>query len=130
DISDELAARRWRPFHSPAELPAQTKVLADGRQISPHDPLLPVLLAVPVAIGGWAGAKVALAIMAGVLAALLAWVAHRRFALPFPFAVAGVAVFSLAPPLAMYGTQVYPEVPAALAVTAAVAFLTGDLAPW
>ncbi|GIU88970.1 MAG: hypothetical protein KatS3mg010_0069 [Acidimicrobiia bacterium] len=35
--------------------------------------------------------------------------------------------FAAAAPLAFYGTQVYPEVPAALAVTLAVAALTGPL---
>src|SRR6187431_3263530 len=44
DIADELAAQRWRDFHE-AELPVQTEPLADGREVSPHDPLLPVLLA-------------------------------------------------------------------------------------
>ena len=38
-----------------------------------------------------------------------------------------VLAYSLAAPLAMYGTQVYPELPAALAVTVAVAALTGPL---
>ena len=130
DISDELAAERWRPFHSPAPLPTQTKVLADGRQISPHDPLLPLLLAIPVALGGWVGVKLALAAMAGVLAALLTWTAHRRFGVPFGFALAGVAVFALSPPLAVYGTQVYPEVPAALAVATVIAILTGERRRW
>ena len=41
---------RWRDFHD-AELPVQTEVLADGRQVSPHDPLLPLLLAVPMGAG-------------------------------------------------------------------------------
>jgi hypothetical protein len=130
DISDELAAKRWKPFHSPANLPVQTKVLSWGRQISPHDPLLPLLLAVPVALGGWVGAKLALAAMAGGLAALLVWIAHRRFGVPFAFAVAGVAVFALAPPLAVYGTQVYPEIPAALVVAAAIAIVTGERRRW
>jgi hypothetical protein len=95
--------------------------------VSPHDPLLPLLLAAPVALGGWVGAKLALAAMAGVLAAAMAWVAVRRFAVSAPLAVAVVAAFSAAAPLAAYGTQVYPELPAALAVTAAIAALTGPL---
>jgi hypothetical protein len=124
DISDELTAERWRDFHAPAALPVQTKVLDGGRQVSPHDPLLPVVLAIPVALGGWVGAKVALAALAGALAALLAWIAHRRLGVPFWLAVAGTAVFGLSPPLAVYGTQVYPELPAALVVAGAVAVLT------
>src|SRR4030095_243713 len=56
DISDELAQRRWGAF-ADVEPPVQTQVLGDGRQISPHDPLLPALLAVPVARGGWVGGQ-------------------------------------------------------------------------
>ncbi len=62
DIADELAAERWRDFHE-AQLPVQTEPLeptAGG--VSPHDPLLPVLLAVPVGLAGWAGAKATLAV--------------------------------------------------------------------
>src|SRR5688572_86577 len=54
DITDELAAKRWRVFHE-AQLPAQTKPLDNGRHVSPHDPLLPLLLAVPMGLGGWVG---------------------------------------------------------------------------
>jgi hypothetical protein len=39
-----------------------------------------------------------------------------------------VLAFACASPLAMYGTQVYPELPAALAVAVAIAALTGPLA--
>src|SRR5215207_3922212 len=74
DVSDELAERRYREFFT-ADLPVQTSELADGRQLSPHDPLLPLLLAVPVGLAGWVGAKVALSLLAGGMAALLVWVA-------------------------------------------------------
>jgi hypothetical protein len=129
DISDELRDERWRAFHSPARLPVQTKVLDGGRQVSPHDPLLPLLLAVPVALGGWMGAKAALALMAGALAALVAWTAWRRFRVPFGLAVGGTALFAMSPPLAMYATQVYPELPAALVVAGCVAVLTAPRPP-
>jgi len=77
--------------------------------------------------GGWLAAKLALAVMAGALAAALVWIAVRRFAVPVGVAVLAVLTFSLAAPLAFYGTQVYPELPAALAVTAAIGALTGPL---
>src|SRR3712207_9364480 len=60
DIADELADGRWRPFHA-LPLPTQTEPLADGRRLSPHNPLLPLLLAGPVAAGGWVVAKPAMA---------------------------------------------------------------------
>jgi hypothetical protein len=126
DIADELREERWRAFHA-APLPEQTKPLADGRRVSPHDPLLPVVLAVPMELGGWAAAKATLAALAGALAAALVWVAHRRFDVPLAVAVPVVLAFSLSAPLAAYGTQVYPELPAALAVTLAIAALTGPL---
>jgi hypothetical protein len=123
DIADELAQARWRPFHA-LPLPEQTEALADGRRLSPHDPLLPLLLAGPVVAGGWVGAKLAMATMAGLLASLLLWTAARRFDVPLPTATLAGAVFALSPPLAVYGSQLYPELPAALATLAAVAALT------
>ncbi|MGV9308897.1 hypothetical protein ACWDLG_36470 [Nonomuraea sp. NPDC003727] len=123
DISDELAACRWVPWGGEV-LPVQTEVLEDGRQISPHDPLLPVLLAVPMGLGGWVAAKVTLALMAGALAALTLWTAVRRFGVPYRPATAGVALAFASAPFAVYGQQVYPELPAALATVAAVAILT------
>jgi hypothetical protein len=127
DISNQLAAHAERPFHE-AELPVQTEVLAGGRQVSPHDPLLPVLLAVPMGLGGWVAAKAALAVVAGVLAALTAWLAKARWQVPLPIAAAVGVVAASTPPLVVYGQQVYPELTAALAVVIAVAALTGRLA--
>jgi hypothetical protein len=126
DIGDELAAQRWRDFHE-APLPVQTEPLADGREVSPHDPLLAVLLAAPVGLFGWAGAKATLAVLAGALAALLAWTASRRFGVPIRTAAVVAGAFAVGMPLSSYGGQVYPELPAALAVTAAVAAVTGPL---
>ena len=124
DIADELADGRWRDFHE-ATLPEQTAPLPDGSRLSPHDPLLPLVLAVPVGLGGWLGAKLALAALAGVLAALLVWTAVRRFGVRLRPAALVVVAFGVTPPLVAYGTQVYPELPAALLVTVAVAALTG-----
>jgi hypothetical protein len=126
DISDEIHERAYTPFHG-VELDPQTEPDADGREISPHDPLLPVLLAIPMGIGGWAAAKATLALVAGLLAALLLWVAVERFGVGRRAATVVVLAFALSAPLTAYGTQVYPELPAALAVTVAIAALTGPL---
>ncbi|WP_068926647.1 hypothetical protein [Planobispora rosea] len=125
DITDELERRRWTPWAGTEALPVQTEVLADGTQISPHDPLLPIILAVPMGLGGWVAAKAALALMAGALAALTLWTAVRRFAVPRRLATGGVLLASASAPLAVYGQQVYPELPAALAAVAALAIVTG-----
>ncbi|MGQ0776947.1 MAG: hypothetical protein ACT4NY_21435 [Pseudonocardiales bacterium] len=124
DISDELTEQSWRDFTDVAP-PVETVVLADGRQVSPHDPLLPLLLAAPVAVGGWVAAKLTLALLAGALAAATVWTAVRRFAVPLPLATSGVAVAAASAPLAVYGQQLYPELPAALACLLGVAAVTG-----
>jgi hypothetical protein len=125
DIADERAQQRWRAL-ADQEPPVQTELLTGGRRISPHDPLLPALLAVPVGLAGWVGGKLMLALLAGALAALTLWLAVRRFGVPSRLATAGVAVAAGSAPLAVYGQQLYPELPAALATLAGVAALTGQ----
>jgi hypothetical protein len=133
DIADERESRVWRDFHE-ADLPEQSLLQPDGSRLSPHNPLLPVLLSVPVAVGtaagvpGWVAAKAGLAVLAAALAALLVWTAVRRFDVPALPAVAVVAAFGASPPLSVYATQLYPELPAALAVAVAVAALTAPRA--
>lgn len=124
DIADELADERYRDFHE-AELPQQTLALDDGSRISPHDPLLPLLLAAPMGVAGWVGAKAALAVMSGVLAALTVWTARQKLDVSSRTAYITAAVFALAPPLAVYSTQVYPAVPAALALLAGFSAILG-----
>jgi hypothetical protein len=125
-IDDELAEQRYRPFHE-VTLPVQTEPLGNGHAVSPHDPLLPAILAVPMGVGGWAWAKATLAVLAGVLAGLLTWVAHKRFAVPLGSAALVVLVFGMTSPLSAYATQVYPELPAALAVTVAIGWMHRNL---
>jgi len=126
DIADELDTQAWRPFHE-SELPQQTRLLLDGRRVSPHDPLLALLLVPGVVVASWVGAKLTLALLAGVLAGLSTWTAVRRLEVGVPVAAGVVGVFALSAPLAVYGNQLYPELPAALAVTVAIAALSGRL---
>lgn len=126
DVSDEVAAERYRPFHEIGLL-QQALVREDGTQVVPHDPLLPLLLAPAVGVAGWIGGKFLLALLAAALAASTCWLAVRRFRVPVPAAAAVTGVFAASAPLAVYGQQVYPELPAALAVTTAATALTGPL---
>lgn len=124
DIANQRYSGAYRDFHE-VLLPVQTLLQPDGSRISPHGPLLPMYLAFPMRIGGWVGAKVALAALAGILAGLLFWVAVARFGVR-PRVAAGVTVvLALSPPLALYATQVYPEIAAALMVTVAIAAFSG-----
>src|SRR4051794_28493433 len=129
DIGPGLRAQTWRAYHHDVALPRPTAARPPGQRLSPHAPLLPVVLALPMRVGGWAGAKAAMAVLAGLLAALMTWTAVRRFAVPVRVAAIVVGGFGVVPPLVSYGTQIYPELPAALAVTVAVAALTGPVRP-
>ena len=63
DISDELAEERYLPFH---EIPLNQQTIdlnEDGQRISPHDPLLPLVLSIPMGIGGWVAAKITLSLI-------------------------------------------------------------------
>lgn len=120
DISDERAQGRAEAFYDGA-LPVQTSVLDGGARISPHDPLLPLLLAPAVGLGGWVAAKIMVSVMAGLLASTLAWVLGSRWGLPPAMAAVVAAVAGVSAPLSVYGNQVYPELPAALVVVVAIA---------
>lgn len=129
NVANQYADDAYRPFHSPSLRP-QGRTLADGRVVEPHDPLLPALLAGPVALGGWRGAKAAMAALAGAAAALVAFTLTRHLGAP-PLG-AGLVVIALlgTAPFAVYGSQIYPEVPAALAVAAALLAACGPPTPW
>ena len=127
DISDEIDERRFEPYHE-INLNVQTIDLDDsGRRISPHDPLLPALLALPMRLGGWVAAKAALAALAAAAAAATLWLAVRRFGVGVGVGGLVVGAFYAAPPLVGYATQVYPEMPAALCVALGLAAVTGPL---
>ncbi len=119
DISNQRAQGTAREFYD-AALPVQTAVLPGGERISPHDPLLPLLLAPAVGVGGYVGAKVMMALMAGLLGAATTWAIGSRCEVSPLLAGAVVAVAGPSAPLAIYGNQVYPELPAALVVVIAV----------
>ncbi|MEM9654255.1 MAG: hypothetical protein AAGA65_19335 [Actinomycetota bacterium] len=126
DVSDELAEERFLPFHE-IGLNTQTIDLNDeGRRVSPHDPLLPLLLAIPMRIGGWAGAKLALAVIGAAVAALTLRLAVNRLEAPLLPATVVVGGFAVAPPFSAYGIQVYPAMPAALCVLIGALAITSD----
>lgn len=130
DIANQLAAGAYRPFHEVDINPQTVPLDRTGREVSPHDPLLAVLLAGPMALGGWVVAKIALAGVAAATAGATVWFAVHRMTVPpavaGPVVVAGFAGL----PLAGYGTQVYPEMPAALTVVAGVSAVTAPRLSW
>ncbi len=128
DISDQIASGSYRTYHE-VPLSPQSRPQADGRQVSPHDPLLPLLLALPMGVGGWVGAKLAMVAAAVATAVVTVWVVVRRFDQPPRVAVIVVGAGFASLPLAPYGSQVYPEMWAALALILALACLPTASAP-
>lgn len=80
-----------------------------------------------MAAGGWVAAKAALAVIAALTAMSTLWLAVRRLGVGLGVATGVVAAFFATPPLVAYGTQVYPEMPAALCVTLGLAAASGPL---
>ncbi len=103
------------------------QVTEAGKWRPTHMVGLPVLLAVPWALGGRVGAGLTMAIVSAAtvgLTYLLAWqiTGQRRLAL------LSALTLAIVPPFSVYATMLYPEVPGALlAVTALVAlYQAGD----
>lgn len=122
DVSNQYGAAAYRPFR-PLGLTPQGRPGPGGRTVEPHDPLLPAVLALPTALGGWRAAKAALAVLAAAAAAVVAVTLART--LPARRSAVTVALLLGTAPFAVYGSQVYPEVPAALAVAVGLLALRG-----
>ena len=69
DVYDEFLHRDYAPFDGLILRPRAAPT-RDGQLIEPHDPLLPVLLAVPTGLGSWVAAELTLCLIAAALAAL------------------------------------------------------------
>ena len=76
-------------------------------------------------LGGWLASKIALAVLAALTAVVTLWVAVRRYNVSANIATAVTAVLFASPPMTSYATQIYPEMPAALALITSIAIITG-----
>lgn len=136
DVSDEIDERLYLSFHELALNPQTTPVDADGRRFSPHDPLLPAILAPAmsfapnqpgeedVGLQGWVAARLTLLVIAAFTAAATTWLVMTRGKVRPAIAVAVVTLGFGGVPLAPYATQVYPEMSAALLAVVGVIALT------
>lgn len=125
DVRAAFAQQLFDAFYQHNLFP-QAAPRPDGRVLEPHSPLLPALLAVPMVIGGWVAAKLVMTWLAGLLAGLMVWTAVRRFDTPVLTSAVTIGALAISAPMIVYGNQIYPELPAALAVTIAVAAVTTD----
>src|SRR4051794_4228717 len=112
DLRDEYARRAYREFYPYALTPHGS--LTNGRANEPHGVGFPLLIAPAFAIAGAKGVEVFLAMIAAV-AIVLAYLLARRV-VPDPWALGATLAVGLSPPLLVYSTAVYPEIPAAAAL--------------
>ena len=101
----------------------QNELYAPGRPLF-HSPVLGLVLLPGFAAAGRAGALLLLAVMGGAFAALIA---RRARALGLGETKTGLLVLMLAVsyPLATFATQIWPELPGALAVAALLVLVSG-----
>ncbi|MFL6291525.1 MAG: hypothetical protein ACJ759_11580 [Thermoanaerobaculia bacterium] len=126
DLTDNYARQDWRSFMDRAIEPQPgDPVGPEGELYSRHNEALPLALAPAYRLGGKTGA---LAMMAAFTAAL-AWATLRLARRYFPDhpgeALAAWALFAFTPPLLLYSSQVWVEVPATLLLVVALDRILG-----
>ena len=124
DLRNQYDARSYEAFFDhPDSLWKQSQPSRDGRLLSPHNPGLSVLVAPGFALGGLAGAQAQLMLIAATTMALAFVLAARltgRRVVSW-LAALGVGLSAVA---FVHSTEVYPEIPAALALTLSLLVVT------
>jgi hypothetical protein len=115
DLRDEYARREYRSFYS-GTLRTNGRVVA-GRLVEPQPPGVSVLLAPAYALGGSPATELVIAALAALAFVFAAALAHRL--VPEPWATAAPLACALSPPALGAATEIYPDVPAAAALTGA-----------
>jgi hypothetical protein len=102
----------------------QNQLYATGRPLF-HSPVLAIILLPGYVVAGRSGALVLLALMGAVLSVLIA---RRARELGLRETAVGLVVLALAItyPMAIFATQIWPELPGALAVAAVLVLVSGS----
>ena len=116
DLADEYRDHEYADFYA-GRLHAVDRPGRDTRP-EPAETGLALLIAPGYALAGPVGAELIVAALAALAFALGATLARRL--VPDPWATAAPLVVALSPPALAYSTAVYPEMPAAAALAAAV----------
>ncbi|MEK9658557.1 MAG: hypothetical protein VW450_01240 [Chloroflexota bacterium] len=120
DLRNQEAERSYEAFFDhPVGLWRQSVPLADGTLLSPHDPGLSILLLPGFALAGLVGVQAQSLVLAALIFTMAWALAVRLGAGMWWSAAAALAVGLSASPF-VYATEVYPELPAALALLGAL----------
>lgn len=129
DLRQQYQQRSYESFFDhPDGLWRQSAPLEDGTLLSPHNPGLPVLLLPGFAAAGLVGAQAQMLVMAALTFALtyVLVVGLTRESL---WSWVGTIAVALSATAFIYATEIYPEVPAALALVASLIILQGAQRP-
>jgi hypothetical protein len=129
DLRQQYEQRSYEFFFGhPDGLWRQSVPREDGTVLSPHNPGLSVLLLPGFAAAGLVGAQTQMLVMAALTFALTYVLVVRLTGEPLWSWVATIAV-ALSATSFIYSTEIYPEVPAALALVASLIILQGTQRP-
>ena len=126
DLRNQYATRSYESFFGHADgLWTQSVPLADGRVLSPHNVGLSLLVLPGFAIDGLVGVQVQLVLIAALTWAL-AYVLALRLSGARPRLVwLATLALALSATAFSYSSEVYPEIPASLALVGALLIVTG-----
>lgn len=117
DLADEYRDEAWRNFTDQRLAPQPGDPVGPGGEVfSRHEPLLPLLLAPAYAGAGVLGARLLMLALAALAAGRLLAAALALPGVNARGAFRAWVLFAFAPPLLLYSSQIWVEVPAALAV--------------
>lgn len=114
DLANQYAARTYRSFFAGTLTLHTSPATPRGTMYQVHTPGLPLLLAPAFALGGYAAAKLMIALMAA-LTSMLVQRLVREISGARGLALATWAAVTFIPPLPLYAVAIYPETAAALA---------------
>ena len=121
DLRNQYDTHSYESFFDHADgLWRQSVPLDDGRLLSPHNPGLSVLLLPGFALGGLTGAQFQLVLIAALTWALAYVLALRLTGARPVLAWLATAVVALTATAFIYSSEIYPEMPAALALVGAL----------
>jgi hypothetical protein len=126
DLTNQYAARSYRAFFDhPDGLWRQSVPNQRGELLSPHEPALSVLLVPGFAAGGLLGPQLELVAIAALTFALSFVLTSRLTGRPAMAWIATLAV-GLSATAFVYSSEVYPELPAGLALVTALLLLARE----
>jgi hypothetical protein len=128
DLADEFAKREYSAFFAGALQPHTSPASPPGRVYPVHTPGLPVVLLPGYALAGYAGARLLMAALAALTAAVV-YRLVREVSSSDAAATAVWALLTFTPPLPFYALALYPETPAALATALFLWIARSDPSP-